>query len=232
MVRRPRNVEIPRLLHVAGGCVDSVAALLEDHSFDLACVLVGSGPGPSRVFAARVAADLRENGVRVLRADNLSGRLDEAAAAAGRIIEEDVTTAVAVGGGRVIDTLKLAAARTGVDFVSVPTAVSNDGISSPVASLVGKDGRRASHAARMPCGIVVDVAVISGAPRAAIRAGVGDVVPNLTACLEWRVAGSEGREAVRRVLGDDRRVRRATGARPRGAVLLRVARGRRAGLAA
>jgi glycerol-1-phosphate dehydrogenase [NAD(P)+] len=189
-----RTVEIPRLLHVGSGCLQDVTPLLGDHDFDLGCVLVGTGPGPSRRFAEGVVAGLRAYGVRVLPVSHLSGRLDQAAATAGTIIEEGVTTAVAVGGGRVIDTVKLAAARTGVDFVSVPTAVSNDGISSPVASLVGKDGTRASHAARMPCGIIVDVAAITSASTTTIRAGVGDLVSNLTACLDWRLADTEGGE--------------------------------------
>ena len=194
MVSRSRTVEIPRLLHVGEGCLSEVTPLLADHDFDLGCVLVGSGPGPSRVFAEGVAAGLRDHGVRVLHLSHLTGRLDQAAATAGTIIEDGVTTAVAVGGGRVIDTVKLAAARSCVDFVSVPTAVSNDGISSPVASLAGRDGTRASHAARMPAGIVVDVATIASAPPRTIRAGVGDLVANLTACLDWQLADREGYE--------------------------------------
>lgn len=194
MVPRSRTVEIPRLLHVEAGCLGAVTPLLAGHDFDLSCVLVGSGSGPSRRFAEGVATGLRAQGVRVLHVLGLTGRLEQAAATAGTIIEEGVTTAVAVGGGRVIDTVKLAAARTGVDFVSVPTAVSNDGISSPVASLMGKDGARSSHAARMPRGIVVDVSAIGSAPATTIRAGVGDLLSNLTACLDWRAAGEGGGE--------------------------------------
>jgi glycerol-1-phosphate dehydrogenase [NAD(P)+] len=194
MVPLPRTVEIPRLLHVGAGCLGDVGALLAGHDFDLSCVLLGSGPGPSRMFAEGIVTDLHANGVRVLHVSHLGGRLDQAAATACTIIEEGVTTVVAVGGGRVIDTAKLAAARTGVDFVSVPTAVSNDGISSPVASLVGKDGTRCSHAARMPCGIVVDVTAIGSAPARTIRAGAGDLVSNLTACLDWRLVDREGHE--------------------------------------
>jgi glycerol-1-phosphate dehydrogenase [NAD(P)+] len=194
MVPRRRSVEIPRLLHVSEGCLRAVTPLLAEHEFDLGCVLLGSGPGASRVFAEGVANGLRSHGVRVLHISHLTGHLEQAAAAAGTIIEDGVTTALAVGGGRVIDTVKLAAARTGVDFVSIPTAVSNDGISSPVASLVGRDGTRASHAARMPCGIVVDISAIAGAPPRTIRAGVGDLVSNLTACLDWRLADREGHE--------------------------------------
>jgi len=194
MVPRPRQVEIPRLLHVSAGCLRDVNALLADHHFDLGCVLLGSGPGPSRMFAEGVVAGLRAQGVRVLHVSHLGGRLEQAAATAATIIEEGVTTTLAVGGGRVIDTVKLASARTGVDFVSVPTAVSNDGISSPIASLVGRDGARCSHAARMPCGIVVDVTAIASAPPTTIRAGVGDLASNLIACLDWRLAGREGHE--------------------------------------
>lgn len=192
MSTRARNIEIPRLLHVGEGCLRDVAPLLADHEFDLGCVLVGSGPGPSRVLADGVVAGLRRHGVKVIERSDLTGRLDQAAALAPTIIEDGVTTAVAVGGGRVLDTVKLAAARTDVDFVSVPTAVSNDGISSPVASLTGRDGARASHGARMPCGIIVDVAAIGSAPLRTIRAGAGDLLSNLTACQDWRLADAQG----------------------------------------
>jgi glycerol-1-phosphate dehydrogenase [NAD(P)+] len=189
-----RNVAIPRLLHVGNDCLRGVADLLASHEFDLRRVLVGSGPGPSRAFADHVVEGLRARDTRFVRRSDLVGRLDQAAAVASLIIEEGVTVAVAVGGGRAIDTIKLAAARTSVDFISVPTTISNDGISSPVASLRGKDGSRVSHAARMPSGIVVDVGAIGSAPTPTIRAGVGDLASNLTACMDWRLAGDRGHE--------------------------------------
>ena len=188
MPPQARKLEIPRLLHVGKGCLRDVASLLADHDFELAKVMVGSGPGPSRMLAEGVVTGLRGHGVDVLHRPGLSGRLDEAASLAAEIIREGVTTAIGVGGGRVIDPVKLAAARTRIDFVSVPTTVSNDGISSPVASLTGKDGTRGTHAARMPCGIVVDVEAVASAPARTVRAGVADLVSNLTACLDWRLA--------------------------------------------
>jgi glycerol-1-phosphate dehydrogenase [NAD(P)+] len=187
-----REVALPRLLHVGSGSLDRVGPLLDEHGFDLGRVLVGSGPGPSAALARRVVYSLRARGADVVHRANLCGRLDQAASAAAYVIEAGVTTVVGVGGGRAIDPCKLAAARTGVDFVSVPTTISNDGISSPVASLLCRDGRRASHAARMPCGIVVDMEAVGRAPAATVRAGVGDLVSNLTACLDWRLAEREG----------------------------------------
>jgi glycerol-1-phosphate dehydrogenase [NAD(P)+] len=188
----PREVAIPRLLHVGSGCLADVGALLRALGFDVTRVVVGSGPGPSRILATGVVEGMRACGIHVVQRSDLCGRLDQAATAAATIIEEGVTVAVAVGGGRAIDPLKLAAARTGVDFVSVPTTISNDGISSPVASLVDRDGARTSRAARMPCGIVVDLEAIGSAPPATLRAGAGDLVSNLTACLDWRLADRRG----------------------------------------
>jgi glycerol-1-phosphate dehydrogenase [NAD(P)+] len=187
-------VSIPRLLHVGHDCLRDLAPLLTEHDFDLGHVLVGCGPGPSLRLAEEVIAGLRAHGIETIPRPGLTGRLDQAAALAAEIIEEGVTAAIAVGGGRAIDPVKLAAARTRIDFVSVPTTIAHDGISSPVASLTGRDGVRASHAASMPAGIVVDVGTIASAPPATVRAGAGDLAGNLTACLDWRLAAGEGRD--------------------------------------
>jgi glycerol-1-phosphate dehydrogenase [NAD(P)+] len=191
---RSRSVAIPALLHVGNGCLGRIAPMLADHAFDLGHVCVCSGPGPSNAPADEVVDGLRAAGVHVSRLRDLDGALDQAADTAAHVIAESVTLVVGVGGGRVIDTAKLAAARTSVDFISVPTAISHDGISSPVASLRQKDGTRESYAAAMPAGIVVDVAVSCSAPERAVRAGVGDLASNLTAILDWRLADRRGRD--------------------------------------
>jgi len=78
--------------------------------------------------------------------------------------------------------------------VSVPTAISHDGISSPIASLAQEDGVRNSYAAAMPAGIVVDTEVIRSAPARMMRAGIGDLVSNLTALLDWQLADRGGHD--------------------------------------
>jgi glycerol-1-phosphate dehydrogenase [NAD(P)+] len=44
----------------------------------------------------------------------------------------------------------------------------------------------------MPAGIIVDIETIGSAPPATVRAGLGDLVSNLTAVLDWRLADREG----------------------------------------
>src|SRR4051794_41888278 len=120
-----RQVAIPRLLHVGRGCLRDVAPLLADHDFRLDCVLVGSGRGASRMLSEAVVEGLRRHGVKVVAASQLAGRLDQAAATACTIIEEGVTVAGALGGGRGLGTIKLAPGRTGGGFVCAPTPASH-----------------------------------------------------------------------------------------------------------
>jgi glycerol-1-phosphate dehydrogenase [NAD(P)+] len=191
---RQRTIAIPRLLHVGSDCLVVAGPLLAGHGFDTNRVSVGSGNGPSGAVAETVAEGLREAGIDVIRRRGLGGRLEQAADLAAQVIEEGVTLLVAVGGGKVIDTVKLAAARTGTDFVSVPTTIAHDGISSPVASLRPKDGSRRSYAAAMPAGIIVDIRVIGSAPPRTLRAGAGDLASNLTALLDWQLADRLGQD--------------------------------------
>ena len=191
---RSRAIATPRLLQIGDGCLRSVAELLKRHEFDVTRVCVGCGCGPTLPLGRAAADELQATGVdTVVRAD-LDGHLDRAGELAGEIVKGDISLMVGVGGGRVIDTAKLAAARTGIEFVSVPTAISHDGISSPVASLLHPESGRRSYAATIPAGIIVDTGIVSSAPTRMIRAGVGDLASNLTAALDWRLADRGGHD--------------------------------------
>ncbi len=94
---------------------------------------------------------------------------------------------VGAGGGSVIDVAKLAAFRHGPGFISVPTAASHDGICSGRASIKESQGS-VSMEAKPPIGIVADTSVISQAPYRMLASGCADVLSNLTAVLDWRLA--------------------------------------------
>jgi glycerol-1-phosphate dehydrogenase [NAD(P)+] len=189
-----REIATPRLLHMSDDCLGSVPALLAEHEFDLRRVFVGTGSGATREVALQVAGHLRDAGHEVTERDGLAGQLEQAGELAGEIVKGEVSLVLGVGGGRVIDTAKLAAGRTGIEFVSIPTAISHDGISSPIASLSHDDGVRRSHASTMPAGIIVDTQIIRAAPERMIRAGIGDLASNLTAALDWRLADRRGHD--------------------------------------
>ncbi len=101
--------------------------------------------------------------------------------------KNDVDFMVAVGGGSVIDVTKLASHRCKVPFISVPTAASHDGIASPRAS-IKENGTSVSKEARSPLAILADTTIISKAPYRMLASGCADVISNLTAILDWKLA--------------------------------------------
>jgi len=92
-----------------------------------------------------------------------------------------------VGGGSVIDVSKLASHELGSSFVSIPTCASHDGIASPRASLKHRNGS-VSKTATSPLAVLGDTDIINKAPYRMLAAGCADVVSNISAVLDWKLA--------------------------------------------
>ena len=97
---------------------------------------------------------------------------------------------VGVGGGRPIDLAKQAGFNKNIPFVSIPTAASHDGFGSARSS-IRQAGRKTSMQAIPPIAVVADTTIISCAPSRLLAAGVGDIVSNQTAVLDWRLDGQK-----------------------------------------
>lgn len=109
-----------------------------------------------------------------------------------KMVEEKIegirpTVILGLGGGKDIDVAKLASANSDVDFISVPTTASHDGIASPFASLKGFDRPYSIHA-QAPVAIIADVGVILKSPYRFIASGCGDIIAKYTAVRDWRLA--------------------------------------------
>ena len=188
-----RTIAIPALLDIRRGALHGLPEVL-DASFDASRVVVVSGLTASLSSAERLIDGLRALGRHVEHHGGVGGTTKASAEVQALLAEHRPTLVVAVGGGRAIDAAKLAAARAGIPFVAVPTTLSHDGMASPVASLVEDDGIRRSMASGMPAGVVIDLDVVGEAPEEFVRAGIGDLVSNLTAVADWRLAADGGQE--------------------------------------
>ena len=91
------------------------------------------------------------------------------------------------GGGTTVDTAKYAANRWGLPMISVATSLANDGIASPVASLVN-DGIKGSYGVHIPFGVIVDLDFVETGPDRVNRGGIGDVLSNISALADWELA--------------------------------------------
>ncbi|MDE7360286.1 MAG: iron-containing alcohol dehydrogenase, partial [Lachnospiraceae bacterium] len=100
---------------------------------------------------------------------------------------EDVEVIIGVGGGKVLDVAKYAGFVVKIPYICVPTTLSNDSLSSPVAVLGTEGDARKTLKCAIPAGIVVDVDVIMGAPVSHLQSGIGDTISKYTALYDWKL---------------------------------------------
>ncbi len=188
-----RVMALPAFVEIGRGLFPRLLELLEDHGLHHERIVVTSGP----TFTARLGEDLYHRLQRsALTARYLqiaSSTLSEVERLRETLREIRATLAIAVGGGKVLDVTKYATYRENVLLVTVPTTPSNDGIASPVAVLEW-EGLTHSMGTQMPTGVVLDLDILEQAPERNVRAGIGDVVANLLAVDDWRLAAEEGRD--------------------------------------
>jgi glycerol-1-phosphate dehydrogenase [NAD(P)+] len=99
----------------------------------------------------------------------------------------DANVIIGIGGGTKIDIAKKSAFDLGLDFISVPTSASHDGVASPRAS-ISKNGLSTSVEATMPAAIIADTEIIVTAPFRFLASGAADVLSNLPALKDWNLA--------------------------------------------
>ncbi len=97
------------------------------------------------------------------------------------------------GGGKSIDLAKLFAKEGNLDWISIPTAASHDGISSDVASVM-HNSYRYSQKCKQPKLILADLDIISTAPRILTLSGIGDIISKTSSLAEWRLASEHAGE--------------------------------------
>lgn len=122
------------------------------------------------------------------------GVVDEADFLVEKIKNQDVVV-LAFGGGSVLDIVKYCASLCSVPYIIVPSTLSNDAVYSCVSRLVC-EGKKKSYNVQPPIGIIVDLDVISKSPRKLLLAGVADIVSNLSALEDWKLAHKNINEPI------------------------------------
>jgi glycerol-1-phosphate dehydrogenase [NAD(P)+] len=113
-----------------------------------------------------------------------------------RILRSGADAVVAVGGGRVLDVAKLAAARAGLTVIAAPTQLSHDGICSPVAVVPDESGVSQSLGAIAPRVVYLSMPTLVNAPLDSVRAGLGDLMANPLALRDWALAAERGLSTI------------------------------------
>lgn len=187
-----RLVPSPLVVDIRAGALDDLGAILADQRISASgrlAVTVSGGSG----------AALRERLEPQLPGADwfpvAGGTLDSAVLLAEQMRSGHYDAVVGLGGGKIIDAAKYAAARVGLPMVAVATNLAHDGICSPVSTL-DNDAGRGSYGVPSPIGIIVDLDVIRQAPPRFVAAGVGEAVSNISCIADWELSYRETGEAV------------------------------------
>lgn len=94
------------------------------------------------------------------------------------ISQKHADVLVGMGGGKTIDTVKIAADRAGLPVIIVPTIASTDAPGSGCAVLYSSDGvfEAVCYQKSNPAAVVVDLSIIAAAPTRYLVAGMGDAL--------------------------------------------------------
>lgn len=136
------------------------------------------------LFAAYKEELTKNNFEKVLMVKG--GVIDEASDIINEIKHTDAIV-LAFGGGSVLDIVKYSASKCDIPYLTVPSTLSNDAVYSCVARLTS-EGKKRSYGVQPPTGIIVDLEVVKKSPKELILAGVADLVSNLSALEDWKLA--------------------------------------------
>jgi glycerol-1-phosphate dehydrogenase [NAD(P)+] len=183
---KARSMVFPRTVLAGHGVLAELGRTCRQFDFAETGAVI-TGPKTSGLAGQRAAESLREAGFQVSEIIAHEATMPEVERVGGEAKSAKARFLIAVGGGSKIDITKVAARDLGVPWVSVPTSAAHDGISSPRASLHDRESV-ASISAVVPMGVLADTSIIVQAPFRLLASGCADVISNVTAVLDWRLA--------------------------------------------
>jgi glycerol-1-phosphate dehydrogenase [NAD(P)+] len=182
------RIDLPRIVLVGKGVLSAISGICHELGYHRA--LIVTGKNTFKVAGEKVQWILANDGIASDRSIVENAQLETV----GRVMEDAgrsmAEVLIGVGGGRSIDVAKLAAAKTGKAFISIPTVASHDGIASNLASVKGME-RPYTVKALSPIAVVMDSGVIAASPYRYTASGCGDVISKVTEVEDWKLAHAE-----------------------------------------
>jgi len=188
-----RSVRIPSFFQIGKGTLSTIEKILDGEDVDYSKCLIISGKTFTKTIADTVrksiASDIEQFAI-------FDSELESIYAVQKKVQEFSPSLVIGVGGGKVLDIAKYCSYKQeSTPFLAIPTVLSNDGISSPVAVVNTEQGMN-SLGTNPPVGIVIDTDIVKKSPQQTILAGVGDLISNISAVEDWNLAGIYAGEKV------------------------------------
>ena len=182
-----RSMILPRMVVTGPGVLEQLPAIIAELDIPERGLIV-CDTNTLEIAGNQVIEYLEAGGHPMQKIEITGANIDELERVES--FSDDIDFLVGLGGGRPIDLAKQAGFNKDIPFISIPTAASHDGFGSARAS-IRRDGRKTSMQAIPPIAVVADTEIISKAPKRLLAAGVGDIISNQTAVLDWKLAGQK-----------------------------------------
>ncbi|MGC8608914.1 MAG: NAD(P)-dependent glycerol-1-phosphate dehydrogenase [Thermoplasmata archaeon] len=181
-----RTMHFPRDVYIGHDVLFKVKDAVSNNSKN-ENVLIVTGNTTYELAGKRVKDLLEDIGYTVLIIKTGDATYENVDRVSEEIGKRDLGIVLGVGGGTKIDISKKIAYDLSLPFISIPTAPSHDGIASPRAS-IRREGLSYSEEGAMPIGIIADTAIMIKAPYRYLAAGAADIISNVSAIKDWRLA--------------------------------------------
>jgi glycerol-1-phosphate dehydrogenase [NAD(P)+] len=173
-------------VEIAGGALDALPRIVRSEAPGEGALVVLADPDTWDAAGSRAAALLRAEGADV--AELLCARAphadDVTLATLEARLPSGVRGIVAVGAGTINDLGKALAEKTHAPLVTAGTAASMNGYASSIVALTER-GLKKTLPARPARALVLDLDVISAAPRRLNSAGFGDLMSKPVSSADW-----------------------------------------------
>ncbi|MGJ7911483.1 iron-containing alcohol dehydrogenase family protein [Neobacillus sp. LXY-1] len=184
------NISIPAILEISKGAVFTLERILKQHDFKNVLFLFDDFTFHNfrkdilkSITFAKIEAVLMPADLDILDLIKRAFELPR------------FDAVIAMGGGMVIDYGKYMAFTRRSPFLSIPTSASNDGFASSNCSLL-VEKKKTTVPAKVPYGIIADLEIIQNVPDRFILAGIGDLMSNITALVDWEFEEKHGVDQV------------------------------------
>lgn len=190
------RIELSRYVYAGPGVIKELPNVLNDLGYSRGNIIIISGPTKTYEIAYDIVSPILKSydyKVYIKPLPRITKIKDlDVKALISLLKSEKPNVILGLGGGSIIDVVKVISALTNISYLSVPTSASHDGTASPA---IGTPLRRALRvmglnvpAIRTPHAIIADINIISKAPKESIASGVGDVISKFTATRDWWLA--------------------------------------------
>ncbi len=183
--RPPHSMQLPRDILIGRGVLNELAEVCRGFGFH-SSIFILTGRKVFGIVTHEIIRTLESSDYEVEFSFIEEAHMQSVQEAKMHIEELNPDVVLGVGGGKAIDVAKLSSTFARKSFISIPTAASHDGISSPRASIKGLK-EPTSIQAQAPLAILADTEVISKAPYKLTASGCGDIISKYTAVRDWEV---------------------------------------------